>query len=287
MKCRRRHGFWQFCFLAVLLVVGLGQANVFAQEPRTNPNQGQKKQELLPENTTSESTIPNTANKPANPNPGRIITDEERSSLRREDLSEVEAAVLPYINNFFATVRLGPEDVLTVDVFDQPIYSRSNIVVPPNGKINYPLIGQILIAGRTTEEIENEITQKLMEYIIDPKVTVQINQVHSLKYMIIGEVASPGIFEMTRRMSLTEGLAKAGYLSRYGDNDKVNILRMQPGGTPMPIKVPLKDIEKGKVPDVYIVPGDTIVVGSNWWKTFDRMIGLTSLIAWMRVIANP
>jgi polysaccharide export outer membrane protein len=194
---------------------------------------------------------------------------------------------LPYINNFFATVRLGPEDVLTVDVFDQPIYSRSNIVVPPNGKINYPLIGQILVAGRTTEEIEQEITQKLMEYIIDPKVTVQINQVHSLKYMIIGEVAAPGIFEMPRRMSLTEGLAKAGYLSRYGDNDKVNILRMQPGGTPMPIKVPLKDIEKGKAPDVFIVPGDTIIVGSNWWKQFDRLIGLTSLIAWMRVIANP
>jgi polysaccharide export outer membrane protein len=287
MKCRRRHGFWQFCFLVVLLVVGLSQANVFAQEPRTNPNQTQKKQELLPENTTSESAVPHTSNKPGNSNAGRIISDEERSSLRREEISEVEAAVLPYINNFFATVRLGPEDVLTVDVFDQPIYSRSNIVVPPNGRINYPLIGQILVAGRTTEEIENEITQKLMEYIIDPKVTVQINQVHSLKYMIIGEVASPGIFEMPRRMSITEGLAKAGYLSRYGDNNKVSILRMQPSGTPMPIKVPLKDIEKGKVPDLFIVPGDTIVVGSNWWKTFDRMIGLTSLIAWMRVIANP
>jgi hypothetical protein len=37
----------------------------------------------------------------------------------------------------------------------------------------------------------------------------------------------------------------------------------------------------------FIVPGDTIIVGSNWWKQFDRLIGLTSLIAWMRVIANP
>jgi hypothetical protein len=91
---------------------------------------------------------------------------------------------------------------------------------------------------------------------------------------------------MTRRMSVTEGLARAGYLTRYGDNEKVSILRMQTGGTPAPIKVPLKDIEKGKSPDVYIVPGDTIFVGSNWWKTFDRILGLTSLIAWMRVVTQ-
>ncbi|HNG34790.1 MAG TPA: hypothetical protein PK012_34255, partial [Blastocatellia bacterium] len=54
--------------------------------------------------------------KAANETPAQSLTDAERKALRREDQSEEEAAILPYINNFFATTRLGPEDVISVDV---------------------------------------------------------------------------------------------------------------------------------------------------------------------------
>lgn len=214
------------------------------------------------------------------------LTEAERRQLRREDATEAESAVLPYINNFFLTTRIGPEDVITVDVFDQPNYSRSNLVVPPNGRINYPLIGQVLVAGRTAEEIEKEIASKLAEYIIEPKVSVQLVQVHSLKFMVIGDVASPGIYEMTRRMSVTEALARAGYITRFGDRGNVSVLRLQADGQAAPIRVNIRDVEKGKARDLYLVPGDTIVVPGNAFKTIDKFVGLVSLAAWMRVIAR-
>ena len=62
---------------------------------------------------------------------------------------------------------------------------------------------------RTIEEIEKEISERLAEYIREPKVTVQLVQVHSMKYMVVGDVTTPGIYEMTRRMTVNEALAKA------------------------------------------------------------------------------
>lgn len=205
---------------------------------------------------------------------------------KQDPSSEAEAAVLPYINNFYAETLIGPEDVITVDVFDLPNYSRANITVPPDGRINYPLIGQIAVAGRTTRDVEKEITQKLLEYVIDPKVAVQLVQVHSLKFMVVGDVVNPGIYEMPRRMSVSQALARAGYVTRFADRKNISVLRLQPGGETLPIRVNLKDIEKGRGNDLFLVPGDTIVVPGNTFKTIDQLLGLVSLGAWMRVIAR-
>lgn len=214
------------------------------------------------------------------------VPDPIPQSLRRESQSEEEAAILPYINNFFATTRLGPEDVISVDVFDQPNYSRANLIVPPSGRISYPLIGHITIAGRTIEELEKEFTEKLSEYIREPKVSIQIAQVHSLKFMVIGDVAQPGIYEMTRRMSVTEALAKAGYITRYGDLSKVAVLRMQKTGGTMAIPVNMKEVERGKTQDIYLIPGDTVVVPGNKFKTVDKLMTITTLGYWMRIIVR-
>jgi polysaccharide biosynthesis/export protein len=291
---------WQFYLLLTLLTLGLNGALAQESKPEQAKEQEQQaKKELVPEKSVDDSTpvkpvkkekaIPATTapkKKTASADPSRVLTDEERNALRRENSSEAEAAILPYINNFYATLRLGPEDNITVDVFDQPLYSRANITVPPNGKINYPLIGQIMVAGRTTDELEKEITERLIEYIIDPKVTVQVNQVHSLKFLVVGHVNAPGIYEMPRRMTVTEGIARAGYFSRYGKRSDVTILRNQPGSKPVPIKVDVKDIEKGEAEDIFLVPGDMVVVPSNAQKTIDQIINLIYVAAWTRVLAQ-
>ena len=300
---------WQYYLMVVLLIMGMSNAS--AQDPkpeRTKEQEQQAKKEYVSEKsiddpaadkkekTTDEAapvkkekTTPPPATprrKAGNPTPSKVLTDAERSALRREDSSEAEAAILPYINNFYGTLRLGPEDIITVDVFDQPLYTRSNITIPPNGRINYPLIGQIMVAGRTTDEIEKEVTERLIEYIIDPKVTVTVTNVHSLKFLVVGDVNAPGIYEMPRRMTLTEGIARAGYFSKYGKRTDVTVLRNQPGNKPVPIKVNVKDIEKGSAEDIFLVPGDMIVVSGNALKTIDQVIGIVYVAAWARVIAQ-
>ncbi len=265
--------------ILVLLIAVLGAVTAFAQQPQSDLDKAPRPAE---QNTTRDRKVKD--QKPADA--ARSVTEEERNRLRRETQSEEDAALLPYINNFFTTQRLGPEDVITVDVFEQPSYSRPNITIPPSGRINYPHIGQVMIAGRTTEEIEKEITEKLSEYIRQPVVTVQIMQVHSLKFMVIGDVTSPGIYEMTKRMTVTEALARAGYVTRYGDLKNVNVLRMQPSGQPVPIPVNMKEVMKGKVEDVFLAPGDTVVVPGNTFKTVEKVLGLLSASFWVRAIVR-
>ena len=261
----------------LVFIIAVLASGTFAQNTQSDLDKAPKPQ-------TRERVA--TDKKSANDQQPKPISDADRQSLRRESQSEEEAAILPYINNFFATTRLGPEDVISVDVFDQPNYSRTNIVIPPNGKISYPLIGHIVIAGRTIEELEKEFTEKLSEYIREPKVSIQIAQVHSLKFMVIGDVAQPGIYEMTRRMTVTEALAKAGYVTRYGDLSKVAVLRMQKEGGTTALPVNMKEVERGKAQDVFLIPGDTVVVPGNKFKTIDKVMAITTLGYWMRIIAR-
>ncbi len=214
------------------------------------------------------------------------LTEAQRQSLRRENQAEIDAAVLPYINNFFATTRLGPEDIISVDVFDKPNYSRANLTIPPDGVISYPQIGRLQVAGRTVPDIEKEVREKLMEYIIDPQVTVQLVASHSQKIFVVGDVNTPGIYEMTRRMTVTEALARAGYLTKYGDKKKIHVLRMQPDGNTAAMPLNMKEVEQGKRQDLYLVPGDTIVVPGNIFKTIDQVSGVVMIATWMRILVR-
>ncbi|MGH9820471.1 MAG: polysaccharide biosynthesis/export family protein, partial [Pyrinomonadaceae bacterium] len=103
--------------------------------------------------------------------------------------SEEEAAILPYYNNYLKEYRLGPEDVISVQVFGQPNYSKPAITVPPTARIAYPLIpGGVFVGGKTTEQVSAEIAKGLNEYIIDPEVTVTLEKVGSARFGVLGKV---------------------------------------------------------------------------------------------------
>lgn len=207
---------------------------------------------------------------------------------RRGQLSEEEAAVLPYYNNFLTTYHLGPEDVISVTVFGQERYSRAGITVPPDGKISYPLIPEgIVVVGKTTEQVQAEIVKRLDEYIIDPKVTVSLDKAVSATYSVIGDVAQPGVRTMTRRYSITDALAMAGGVLSTGDKAKIVILRQQADGKFRPLHVNVKQIERGKAKEMtYLVPGDQVIVPGNRLKTFKSVMDMLPVLNFWRIFTG-
>jgi polysaccharide export outer membrane protein len=200
-------------------------------------------------------------------------------SNRKTELLEDESAIVPYYNNFFTNYYLGPEDVISVDVFTLERYSRKGITVPPNGKIALPLIGSISVVGKTTEQVQEEVTKLLAEYVIDPKVTVSLDKAMSARYSVLGDVGQPGIKIMTRRLNINEAIAEAGGVQKTGDKKKVVILRRQPDGNVVPIPVNVNDIEKGKSKGmIFLVPGDQIVVPSKKW-TLDNILKIPQVLS--------
>ena len=110
-----------------------------------------------------------------------------------------------------------------------------------------------------------------------------LQQSHSQKVFIVGDVGSPGIYEMGRRMTVTEALARAGYITKYGDREKVAVLRAQPNGQVANMPINMKQVEKGAIRDFYLVPGDTLVVPGNKFKTAEKVLNLSMMAVWFRV----
>ena len=182
--------------------------------------------------------------------PARPDVSAEMQANRREMLSEEEAAVVPYYNNFMATYRLGPEDVISITVFNLDRYSKPGIVVPPNAVISHPLIPEgIFVAGKTTEQVAAEITKRLDEYIIGPKVTVSLDKAQSAVFWVVGDVAQPGIRPMSRRLSVTEALALSGGVLDTGNKKKVMVMRRQANGFMQPTVIDVAASGRGKMPD--------------------------------------
>ena len=219
----------------------------------------------------------------------RTPTDvpQDTQANRQEQLSE-EAAVVPYYNNFFSTYRLGPEDVISVSVFGQERYSRGAITVPPSGRIALALIpGGVFVNGKTVEQVSEEIKKRYDEYIIDPQVTVSLDKAASYRYSIIGDVGQPGIRLMNHRMTVTEAIAEAGGGLPTGDKSKIVVLRRQADGALQPIAVNVSAIYKGRAPDnTYLVPGDQIMVPGNKFKTFQKIMSLTSVLSFARIFTG-
>jgi len=257
---------------------------IFGQDSKTKKNEQQKgtptKTPSAPQGT--ERLEPDDTN----PLPSDVPT--ELQVGRRQQLSEEEAAVVPYYNNFLSTYRLGPEDIISVTVFGQERYSKTGIVVPPTALVSYPLIPEgIFVGGKTTEQVAAELTKRLDEYIIDPKITVTLEKAVSATYSVIGDVAQPGVRTMSRRYSITDALAMAGGVLNTGDKSKVFILRQQPDGNVRPILVNVKEIERGRAKEMaFLVPGDQVVVPGNRFKKIKQVMDLMSVVSFAKIFTG-
>ena len=244
-------------------------------QPRTDAGQNNKKKPV-----TSDRLEPD--DKPrATDVPDDVVAN------RQERLSE-DDVVSPY-NNFFTTYRLGPEDVISVDVFNQERYSRKNITVPPSGRISLSLIpGGVFVNGKTVEEVAAFVTKAYDEYIINPQVTVSLEKASSYRYSIIGDVGQPGIRLMSHRMTVTEAIAEAGGVLGTGDKSKIVVLRRQTDGHLAQLPVNVSAIYKGRTPDtLYLVPGDQIIVPGNKLKKIQQILGFSQVLSFARVFGLP
>ncbi len=206
------------------------------------------------------------------------------NSTRQEAMSEEEAAILPYYNNYLRDYHLGPEDTISVEVFSQPNYSKTGIVVPPTARIAYPLIaGGIFVGGKTVDQVAAEIKEKLNEYIIDPEVTVTLDKVGSARYSVLGKVPSPGVKVMNRRYNVYEAVAEAGGIEPGGNTKKVILLRMNGQGGFTQTDLNFEQMTAGKAEIPYLVPGDQIIVPEKRWS-LTKIVEIVGKASMFRVL---
>ena len=219
------------------------------------------------------------------PERGTARSDPQQTDAAVSDDDPKDDDILPYYNNYLKEYRLGPSDVISVEIFGQcPDYCKTGITIPPNARISYPLIREgILVAGRTVEQIAAEITKKLDEYIIDPQVTVTLDKAMNTRYSVMGHVATPGVRVMDRKVSVYEAIIESGGVTRLGDKNKIYVVSYGKDGRLSRKMVSLAKMEVGKAEMVFLNPGDQVFVAGKGFS-IERILDVISQASAARVL---
>ena len=125
---------------------------------------------------------------------------------------------------------IGAEDVLDIAVWDNAALTRT-VPVRPDGKISLPLLNDVQAAGLTPMQLRERLITGLTEYMPGPAVSVLVREVHSFKVTVIGQVKTPGRYEIKDRATVLDVLALAGGVTEYAARGRIVVLR-QDGPTP-------------------------------------------------------
>lgn len=217
------------------------------------------------------------------PEPGSLggIPVSGVGTLQNDDSPEAQA-IVPVYTNYLSEYRLGPNDVISVEVFGQcPDYCKTGITVPPTARISYPLVREgVMVGGKTVTQVADEITKKLDEYIIDPVVTVTLEKAMSARYSVLGKVVAPGVRVLDRKVSVYEAVVESGGVAKDADKKKVYIFSYSGTGRVTSRLVNLADIERGKADMIFLNPGDQVFVSGKGFtigKVFDIIGKLSAL----------
>ena len=152
------------------------------------------------------------------------------------------------------TFVIGADDVLRIRVWREPELGV-DLRVRPDGKITLPLGGEVQAAGRTPEQLGQEVAKALSSYINGPLVMVSVLEVRSKKYSVTGEVNRPGAYPLVVPTTILDATINAGGFRDYAKK-KVTVLRKG-----KVIKFNYEEVIKGKnlQQNIGVEDGDLIV----------------------------
>ena len=106
--------------------------------------------------------------------------------------------------------RLGPGDMISIQVWRRPELSQEGILVSPDGFLTVPRIGNVQVLGLTVAQVKALVTSKLEFFYIEPEVTIRVQEFHNNKAFVLGRVSKPGVVNFPGKGTLLEALALAG-----------------------------------------------------------------------------
>ncbi|MGO8763482.1 MAG: polysaccharide biosynthesis/export family protein [Desulfobaccales bacterium] len=155
---------------------------------------------------------------------------------------------------------LGPEDAIEISVWKEPDLTKQ-LVVRPDGKITYPLIGEVQASGQTVKQLQAEILKRLEKFVTDAHVTVILLKAQNYKIYVTGKAMRPGEFVVGKPVNVMQAIAMAGGLTPFASPGSIMVLRTV-AGQEMIYPFNYKEVAKGQFLEQnrILLPGDVVVV---------------------------
>lgn len=167
--------------------------------------------------------------------------------------------------------KIGVGDVLSIVVWDHPeltapFGSFNNVqdqgnVVREDGSIFYPFVGKLEVEARTPREVQEDLAEKLAEFIETPQLDVRVVDFRSQRFFVTGEVARPGSFPVSNvPVRVVEAIGFSGGLLPDADLYDVTLSRRD-----QKFVIPLYDIlYEGRIEgNVVLEHGDVLHIAPN------------------------
>ena len=156
---------------------------------------------------------------------------------------------------------IGLGDVLEILVWNDENLSRT-VAVRPDGRISVPLLNDVTAASLTPMQLRDVLAKGFARYRSEPEVSVIVREIQSLKFSVMGQVKTPGRFDLKGRMTVIDALALAGGFTDFAKKDRIVVWRNKGTGQMTPVGFDyqrlLADLDATQ--NFNVQPGDIIVV---------------------------
>ena len=126
--------------------------------------------------------------------------------------------------------KINMNDTLDVSVWGYDELRLTDVIVRPDGRISFPLVGDVWSLGLTPRELNERLTKELSEYVKEPKVSVVVKHFAKPQVVVFGEVWRPGMYDAFGGQKLIEILAKAGGLTGKAKSDNIFLVHQTTDG---------------------------------------------------------
>jgi polysaccharide export outer membrane protein len=157
--------------------------------------------------------------------------------------------------------KIGSGDILGIITWKEPDFSEEEVLVRIDGKITFPLLGDIQASDRTLLEVKEDIEAGLKGFVENPVVTVTLKNPESQKFYILGEVRRTGEYALIKDLTVLQAFALAGGFTDWASKKEIILLRNEDGKDKI-LRVNYKKIIQGKdfSQNIHIKANDTIIV---------------------------
>jgi polysaccharide export outer membrane protein len=179
-------------------------------------------------------------------------TKKEDKSLEKHGIAQQATVDDTYI--------IGPSDVLEIQVWKEPDFSRV-VPVRADGMITLPLLNDVRAAGFTPLQLKKDLEEKIKDFVEVPEISVIVKESLSRRIYIIGKVAKQGEYLLSKDMTVLQALSVAGGLAEWADSDDIVIIR-RAGGEEKKLLFDYGKVISGRKleQNIYLQPNDTIIV---------------------------
>lgn len=174
--------------------------------------------------------------------------------------------------------RIKPGDTISIEVLEDASLNR-NLLVLPDGTVNFPFAGPIRVGGRTSSDVQNTVRSAIASnFAAPPTVFVTVSSVFTpvpslggdtglgadaIDVYFIGEIASPGLRPMERGTTFLQAVAQSGGFTQFAATKRVQLRRFDRStGQQRIFTMNFKDLGDGGnlTNDVVLQDGDVILV---------------------------